>query len=84
MPDHFHGIAQEPEPPSVLVRADVTRITTHHVWVSGRGAVCGALDLGSTTVYFHSALQVRQLAAALPGLAARMEELAAGEGGDGG
>lgn len=81
MPDHIHSITQEPEPPDVLVRADVTRIDTGHVWISKRGVLCGSADLGGLTICFHSARQVRQLAAALPDLAARMEELAAREGG---
>ena len=82
MPDHTHAIAQDPLPPLVTTRASVTRISTQHVWVTDAGYVCGALNLDSgVTITFRSALQVRQLAAALPDLAARMEELAAGEGG---
>ena len=57
----------------INVAPAITEIRADHVWTDGRGVTNGVLNLGPSWITFDDPRQVREIAAALNGLADAMD-----------
>ena len=60
-------------PATVNITSHATEVDTHHVWTDKEGVTHGSLSFGHSWIVFHDPAQVRQVAAALTGMADRMD-----------